>query len=78
MTTDDIYVSHLPTSLVGLTDGNVRAEVARIAALYKFDDESADSAERNLMILVLKAAAFGHPHIRSLAFAVIEPHLKAV
>lgn len=72
--TTDIYTSHLPPSLVGLTDENVRAEVARIAALRldNFDAEAADSAERDLMILVLKAAAFGHPNIRSLAFAVVE------
>lgn len=59
---------------------SLRTAIAGAVARHGSDFEAeiaddvtiADSAERDLMILVLKAAAFGHPNIRSLAFAVVE------
>ncbi len=84
MNTDNIYETRLPKSIAVITAENVRDEMKRIGAMrsalsdhalpqgYYFDAQSADNAERDLMVLVLKAAAFGHPNIRSLAFAVVE------
>lgn len=83
-TNSDLYTSRLPDGLLLITVENVRDEMKRIGAMrsalsdhalpqgYYFDAQSADNAERDLMVLVLKAAAFGHPNIRSLAFAVVE------
>jgi hypothetical protein len=84
MNTYNIHETRLPKSISALTVENVRAEVARIAALrsaiadhatpqgYEFDTATPDDAVRNLHVAVLKAAALHHPYAHSLAFAVIE------